>query len=45
MASINSTLWRELSPHLDHALELAEGPREIWLAALRAENPDLAATI
>jgi hypothetical protein len=45
MASIDSTLWRELSSHLDHALELADGPRGIWLEALRAENPELAATI
>jgi serine/threonine protein kinase len=45
MAQINSTLWREISPHLDHALELADGPRAIWLEALRAENPELAATL
>jgi eukaryotic-like serine/threonine-protein kinase len=45
MASIDSTLWRELSPHLDHALELADGPRGIWLEALRAEKPELAATL
>jgi len=44
-SSINSTLWRELSPHLDHALELEDGPRGVWLAALRAENPELAATL
>jgi serine/threonine-protein kinase len=45
MASIDSTLWRELSPHLDHALDLADGPRRIWLETLRAENPELAATL
>jgi tetratricopeptide (TPR) repeat protein len=45
MAQIDSTRWRELSPHLDHALELADGPRGIWLEKLRAENPELAATL
>ncbi|MFL6601792.1 MAG: serine/threonine protein kinase [Steroidobacteraceae bacterium] len=43
--SINSTLWRELSPHLDRALELEDGPRGVWLAELRAGNPELAATL
>jgi tetratricopeptide (TPR) repeat protein len=45
MANINSIPWRVLSPHLDQALELADGPRGIWLDALRTENPELAATI
>jgi len=45
MARINSTLWRELSQHLDHALELADEHRSAWLESLRAKNPELAATI
>jgi tetratricopeptide (TPR) repeat protein len=45
MTNIDRSLWRELSPHLDRALELAEGPRAIWLEGLRAETPELAAII
>ena len=34
--------WRDLSPLLDEALELAEEDRVRWLASLRAQNPALA---
>jgi eukaryotic-like serine/threonine-protein kinase len=34
--------WREVSPHLDHALTLSPEEQTKWLAALRAERQDLA---
>jgi hypothetical protein len=34
--------WKVLSPRLDEALEMTEEARSIWLASLRAENPNLA---
>jgi eukaryotic-like serine/threonine-protein kinase len=34
--------WQEISPHLDHALSLAEDERAAWLESLRGEKPDLA---
>jgi len=37
--------WREVSPHLDRALELAPVERRAWLESLRAEEPALAADL
>jgi plasmid stability protein len=34
--------WREVSPHLDHALSLEKEERETWLNTLQSENPELA---
>lgn len=45
MAVIDRDRWRELGPLLDHALELADGERQLWLDALRAESPALAAEL
>ena len=37
--------WRAVSPHVDQALEMDEEERAAWLAALRDENPVLAAQL
>ena len=37
--------WHRISPHLDHALALAPGDRDVWLAFLRTEEPELAADV
>ena len=34
--------WREISPHLDHALSLPEQERAEWLADFRARRSDIA---
>ena len=41
MAALSPDRWREISPHLDHALSLSDGERKPWLLAFRAERPDL----
>jgi serine/threonine-protein kinase len=35
-------LWQELSPYLDHALEMDDVGRAAWLASIREQNPTLA---
>jgi serine/threonine protein kinase len=37
--------WQALSPHLDHALSLADTERTAWLESLRAQDPVLAAEL
>jgi hypothetical protein len=37
--------WRAVSPYLDQALTMPEEERAAWLAALRQENPQLAADL
>ena len=45
MSGIGPERWRDLSPHLDHALDLPPGDRATWLEAVRAEDPALAADL
>jgi hypothetical protein len=45
MIAPDSGRWRRASPHLDRALDLSPGDREIWLAALRVEDAELAAYV
>jgi serine/threonine protein kinase/Tfp pilus assembly protein PilF len=45
MSGVDSDRWRAVSPLLDHALELAGEERTVWLAALRAEDAELAAEL
>jgi eukaryotic-like serine/threonine-protein kinase len=42
MAKMDSDLWRQLSPHLDEALELDPSAREPWLADLEKLQPQIA---
>ena len=42
MAVIDGDRWRDLSPLLDRALELADDERAAWLAELRLRSPGLA---
>jgi len=42
VSALNPEQWQEVSPHLDHALSLDEAERADWLAAFRAQRPDLA---
>ena len=42
MSTLSPERWREVSPQLDHALSLPERERAAWLAALRADQPELA---
>ncbi|MGB6482790.1 MAG: hypothetical protein WBE86_04815 [Candidatus Acidiferrales bacterium] len=39
---MNPERWQEISPHLDEALSLPEEERAEWLAAFRAQRPELA---
>ena len=39
---MNPERWQEISPHLDEALSLSEEDRADWLAAFRAQRPELA---
>lgn len=41
MSTLSPERWREISPHLDHALSLDEKDREAWLASFTAENHEL----
>lgn len=45
MAGLNKDLLAELSPLLDHALELSRTERAAWLNRLRAERPAAAACL
>ena len=42
MANLGPERWREVSPHLDEALELPEAERAAWLSRLRLREPTLA---
>jgi serine/threonine-protein kinase len=42
MSPLQPDQWQVLSPYLDEALTLSEEERTRWLAALRAQSPDLA---
>ena len=42
MATVNSSLWREVSPYLDEALELDPSARESWLADMEKVQPEIA---
>jgi len=45
MAIIDRNQWPELEQLLDHALELTGPSREVWLAQLRTDTPELASTL
>lgn len=40
--ALNPERWQEISPHLDEVLSLPEEDRADWLAAFRAQRPELA---
>src|SRR5690349_14182075 len=42
MPTLDQLRWQEISPLLDHALEVSDSERAAWLAELRAEQPDVA---
>jgi serine/threonine-protein kinase len=42
MPNLGPDRWREVSPHLDEALELPDAERAAWLARLRLRDPGLA---
>lgn len=41
MSLLSPERWREVSPHLDHALSLSEEERARWLETLLSSNPTL----
>lgn len=41
MSTLTPERWRELSPHLDHALSLPEEECAAWLQSFERENPEL----
>jgi serine/threonine protein kinase/Tol biopolymer transport system component len=45
MSKLSPDQWQALSPYLDRALELEDDDRSAWLAALRGENPVIAAQL
>jgi eukaryotic-like serine/threonine-protein kinase len=45
MAMLPPELWRAVSAHLDHALELSETERAVWLESFRASDPKLASLV
>ena len=45
MFVLNRERWQVISPHLDRAMEMAEGELEPWLTSLRTEDPALAADL
>jgi serine/threonine protein kinase len=42
VSTLSPERWREVSPHLDHALSLDEKERAAWLESFAIENPGLA---
>jgi len=42
MTKLDSDQWRQVSPHLDEALELDPSAREPWLADLEKLQPQIA---
>ena len=45
MPDTNPDRWLELAPYLEDALDLASEPRALWLSALAARDPELAAQL
>jgi serine/threonine-protein kinase len=45
MAALTRERWLAVSPHLDHALEMADTERGAWLDALDRDDPRLAADL
>ena len=45
MSTLTPELWRELSPHLDHALSLSEEERAAWLQSFEVQNPELGSVL
>ena len=45
MSSTTPKRWQELSPYLDDALTMTDAQRAVWLAALRQQDPGLAADL
>lgn len=45
MSTLSPERWREISPHLDHALALDEKERTAWLESFATENPELAGLV
>jgi serine/threonine protein kinase len=45
MSVLDPDRWQVVSPHLDRALDMAEDERAEWLAALRRDDPALAADL
>src|SRR6185437_5582520 len=45
MSTLTPELWRELSPHLDHALSLSDEERAAWLQSFEEQNPELGAVL
>jgi eukaryotic-like serine/threonine-protein kinase len=42
VSTLSPDRWREISPHLDHALSLDEKDRATWLETFQGEHPELA---
>jgi len=45
VSTLSPERWREISPHLDHALSLDEKERAAWLESFATESPELAGLI
>src|SRR6185503_20091370 len=45
MPALDAQRWRRASPYLDRVLDLAPADREDCLAALRTQNPEVAADV
>jgi serine/threonine-protein kinase len=45
MSVLDPDRWQVVSPHLDRALDMADDERAAWLAALRQDDPALAADL
>ena len=45
MSILSPQRWSKISPHLDHALSLAEPERGAWLTSFRESNPELAGIV
>ena len=45
MPALDAQRWRRASPHLDRVLDLAPADREACLAALRLQDPEVAADV
>jgi serine/threonine protein kinase len=43
MSTLSPDQWQAVSPYLDQALAMPDGQLVAWLAALREQNPDVAA--
>ena len=45
LADFTPERWKSLAPHLDLALTMSAGDRALWLGALQAQDPGLAAEL